>query len=212
MRVVRPEWLVKSAEAGVLLPWRDFIFKPADRVEVQQGTKTAQRTLMSSVVSQPSKHASSHLWGENPPLPTSVDASTAHISTPTPAPEAGPSKPSRTPQKSKSSATSSGRPLHTTDPSTPEEAKRVPGYAADKSNIAAQRAMADPAWRAAHTSIAPDFIEGYYRNSREDAKRFLESRHGKNFWVFNFCPVKENSYDKEVFGGRVSRYPFPDHQ
>lgn len=26
--------------------------------------------------------------------------------------------------------------------------------------------MANPAWRAAHTSVAPDFIEGYYRNSR----------------------------------------------
>ena len=26
--------------------------------------------------------------------------------------------------------------------------------------------MADPAWRAAHTSVAPDFIEGYYKNSR----------------------------------------------
>ena len=26
--------------------------------------------------------------------------------------------------------------------------------------------MADPAWRVAHTSVAPDFIEGYYRNSR----------------------------------------------
>ena len=42
----------------------------------------------------------------------------------------------------------------------------MPDYATDKSNVAAQRAMADPAWRAAHTSVAPDFIEGYYRNSR----------------------------------------------
>lgn len=54
-------------------------------------------------------------------------------------------------------------------------------------------------------------IEGLYRNRREDAQRFLTSRHGSDFWVFNFCPVKENFYDKSVFGGRVSRYPFPDH-
>ncbi|KAG6909919.1 hypothetical protein DXG01_014439 [Tephrocybe rancida] len=54
-------------------------------------------------------------------------------------------------------------------------------------------------------------IEGWYRNRREDAKRFLEHRHGKNFWVFNFCPIRENSYDESLFGGRVSRYPFPDH-
>ncbi|KAL4253065.1 Dual-specificity lipid and protein phosphatase [Abortiporus biennis] len=54
-------------------------------------------------------------------------------------------------------------------------------------------------------------IEGLYRNRRDDAKKFLEHRHGKNFWVFNFCPVRENSYPASVFDGRVSRYPFPDH-
>ncbi|KAI0088840.1 phosphatases II [Irpex rosettiformis] len=54
-------------------------------------------------------------------------------------------------------------------------------------------------------------VEGFYRNRREDAKKFLEHRHGKNFWVFNFCPVKENSYSASFFDGRVSRYPFPDH-
>jgi DNA repair protein REV1 len=26
--------------------------------------------------------------------------------------------------------------------------------------------MADPEWRSAHTSVAPDFIEGFYKNSR----------------------------------------------
>ena len=55
-------------------------------------------------------------------------------------------------------------------------------------------------------------LEGLYRNRREDAKKFLEHRHGKNFWVFNFCPIRENSYESAVFDGRVSRYPFPDHQ
>ncbi|PCH44907.1 phosphotyrosine protein [Wolfiporia cocos MD-104 SS10] len=54
-------------------------------------------------------------------------------------------------------------------------------------------------------------LEALYRNSREDAKRFLQHRHGEDFWVFNFCPVKENSYPSSVFDGRVSRYPFPDH-
>ena len=55
-------------------------------------------------------------------------------------------------------------------------------------------------------------LEGLYRNRRDDAQRFLNSRHGGDFWVFNFCPTRENFYDKSVFGGRVSRYPFPDHQ
>ncbi|KAH9926719.1 phosphatases II [Fomitopsis serialis] len=54
-------------------------------------------------------------------------------------------------------------------------------------------------------------LEALYRNRREDAKRFLEHRHGKNFWVFNFCPVAENCYPASIFDGRVSRYPFPDH-
>ncbi|KAF8189895.1 hypothetical protein K438DRAFT_1592985 [Mycena galopus ATCC 62051] len=54
-------------------------------------------------------------------------------------------------------------------------------------------------------------FESFYRNNRGDAKRFLEDRHGKNFWVFNFCPIRENSYSASFFDGRVSRYPFPDH-
>ncbi|KAF9457558.1 phosphatases II [Collybia nuda] len=54
-------------------------------------------------------------------------------------------------------------------------------------------------------------IEGLYRNRREDTKRFLEHRHGKNYWIFNFCPIRENSYDPSFFDGRVSRYPYPDH-
>ncbi|TCD68747.1 Telomerase protein component 1 [Steccherinum ochraceum] len=54
-------------------------------------------------------------------------------------------------------------------------------------------------------------FEGMYRNRREDAKKFLQHRHGNNYWVFNFCPTKENSYSADVFDGRVSRYPFPDH-
>lgn len=55
-------------------------------------------------------------------------------------------------------------------------------------------------------------VESFYRNRREDAKKFLEHRHGKNFWVYNFCPLRENSYPASLFDGRVSRYPFPDHQ
>lgn len=55
-------------------------------------------------------------------------------------------------------------------------------------------------------------FEGTYRNRREDAKKFLQHRHGNSYWVFNFCPTAENSYSSSVFDGRVSRYPFPDHQ
>ncbi|TFK20642.1 hypothetical protein FA15DRAFT_646688 [Coprinopsis marcescibilis] len=54
-------------------------------------------------------------------------------------------------------------------------------------------------------------LEGLYRNRREDAKKFLDHRHSKNYWVYNFCPIRENSYDAAVFEGRVTRFPFPDH-
>ncbi|KAJ7637102.1 hypothetical protein FB45DRAFT_989334 [Roridomyces roridus] len=43
-------------------------------------------------------------------------------------------------------------------------------------------------------------LESFYRNDRD-----------ANFWVFNFCPMRENSYSASFFDGRVSRYPFPDH-
>ncbi|KAG8812172.1 Telomerase protein component 1, partial [Serendipita sp. 399] len=54
-------------------------------------------------------------------------------------------------------------------------------------------------------------LEGFYRNPREDVKRFLDIRHGDKYRIFNFCPTNENSYPASTFYGRVSRYPFPDH-
>ena len=56
--------------------------------------------------------------------------------------------------------------VYTTDPLTREHAALIPGYAADKSNPSAQRAMKNPEWRKAHTSVSSDFIDGYYKNSR----------------------------------------------
>ena len=44
MKVVRPEWLVQSVKAGVLLPWQDFIFVTGGRVESAQG-RLAQMSL-----------------------------------------------------------------------------------------------------------------------------------------------------------------------
>ncbi|THH30823.1 hypothetical protein EUX98_g3369 [Antrodiella citrinella] len=161
MKVVRPEWLVESVNAGVLLPWQTYIFKVADRLEQTQGKRVAQRTLFDSTYDLDQRP-------KTPPAGRSQDSDIANVSslsshlsqlarpqTPTP-PKSGPSSTPSTPDRT----------LYTTDPATPKEAKRVPGYAVHKSNPHARRAMQDPAWRAAHTSVAPDFIEGYYRNSR----------------------------------------------
>ncbi|KAI3621455.1 ptenb protein [Moniliophthora roreri] len=55
-------------------------------------------------------------------------------------------------------------------------------------------------------------LESLYRNPRGEVKKFLEGRHGKGFWVWNLCPLRENEYTgKEVFDGRVTRWPWPDH-
>ncbi|KZO98465.1 hypothetical protein CALVIDRAFT_511880, partial [Calocera viscosa TUFC12733] len=54
-------------------------------------------------------------------------------------------------------------------------------------------------------------VAALYRNSRHDARRFIEHRHADKYWVFNFCPLTENTYDPSFFRGHVSRYPFPDH-
>ncbi|KAE8269955.1 hypothetical protein A4X09_0g2370 [Tilletia walkeri] len=54
-------------------------------------------------------------------------------------------------------------------------------------------------------------LAAWYRNDRSEVLTFLESRHGDKFRIYNFVPTWENSYDADFFGGRVSRYPFPDH-
>lgn len=51
-------------------------------------------------------------------------------------------------------------------PAAPAKAKSTPAYATHTSNPHAIHAMANPQWAAAHTSVAPNFVEGYYKNSR----------------------------------------------
>lgn len=50
-----------------------------------------------------------------------------------------------------------------------------------------------------------------YRNRRRDVLKFIESRHGEKWWIWNLCPLYENAYAPEAMRNRVSRYPFPDH-
>ncbi|EKM83150.1 hypothetical protein AGABI1DRAFT_118512 [Agaricus bisporus var. burnettii JB137-S8] len=130
MKVVKPEWITDSVADGVLLSWKDYIFKPNERIESDQGKSIKQQTITKSTL--PWHHSS--------------------IS----------------PRKKGDSAQDSDitDPLYTTDPATEADARRVPHYAPSSSNPNAKRVMANPEWRKAHTSIAPDFIEGYYKNSR----------------------------------------------
>ncbi|CCM04532.1 uncharacterized protein FIBRA_06713 [Fibroporia radiculosa] len=169
MKVVRPEWLVESARAGHLLPWQDFIFRPGERTEQSQGKRIGQQSLFDKFVSQARVRPSE---AKAPPVatqraPSNVQDDDDSVEGPPTVPLYGRSPsitPPQTPTKERQPHIS--KPLFTTDPTTPEHASRVVGYAAHTSNPIAERAMANPAWRAAHTSAAPDFIEGYYKNSR----------------------------------------------
>lgn len=186
MKVATPDWLVKSVEARALLPWYTFRYESTTRVDASQGKKAPQMSLLNNFLSQAApQHSMRSAESASKETETSVipngdnllGRSTLSVDITAPStsshlhdiPETVPSP--STPQRLRSNVSTSPpttptRPLFTTDPTSPEQASRTPGYAADRTNIAAQRAMADPAWRAAHTSVAPDFIEGYYRNSR----------------------------------------------
>jgi len=137
MKVVRPEWLTDSASAGALLPWQDYIFKPVERVENSQGVPIKQQTFT------PGPNSSLHRLGSVFNHPGhAIDASTTNV----PANETDP--------------------LSLTKSLAGSDTRNIMSYASATSNPNAQVAMANPDWRKAHTSIAPDFIEGYYKNSR----------------------------------------------
>ena len=146
MKVVRPEWLLESVNVGYLLPWKNYIYVRKEGIESIQGANTGQISL----VGQPSEPGAVFSTKFN---------QTGSVSVP------DPSKALSAVLRSKKSEHVQD-PLYTTDPRTKADAARVPGYAAFKSNLNAQRAMAKPEWRKAHTSVSSDFMDGYYKNSR----------------------------------------------
>ena len=146
MKVVRPEWLLESVNVGYLLPWKNYIYIRKELTESIQGAKTSQIGL----IGQPSESGAT--------LSTEFNQ-TGKVSAPDPPKVLSAVLQSKKPDHIQD-------PLYTTDPRTKADAARVPGYAAFKSNPNAQRAMAKPEWRKAHTSVSSDFMEGYYKNSR----------------------------------------------
>ncbi|KAG5641801.1 hypothetical protein DXG03_004167 [Asterophora parasitica] len=229
MKVVRPEWLVDSAERGVLLPWQDYIFSPSERSESTLGSKPKQSNLIdtsTSFTGKPSQGMRGLKMWEPTPAPVTPTKQTGNFYTNNPLPDY-----QRPRKDSKSSAypfrpPSGGQNLEVPKPAmqpaisapllpapasnstaqpfkppsrgaNPNPAKQPPKpapllpapaskstaqpfkppsrganpaphpeYAAHTSNPLATRVMANPEWRKANTSVAPDFIEGFYKNSR----------------------------------------------
>ncbi|KZO95126.1 DNA repair protein [Calocera viscosa TUFC12733] len=54
MKIVTPDWITKSVEAGRLLSWRDFILHTGemDRMDEAQGIRTAQKNLLEGFQTQ----------------------------------------------------------------------------------------------------------------------------------------------------------------
>lgn len=169
MKVVRPEWLVDSVSAGSLLPWQKYIFQPVARLEGTQGGKTTQKNLIDGFISQADRNTEGSSGIEISGSGESIQRLGLHSTTSPPielSPKKSPLKttfPATAQSPSKSTTITS--PLSNTD-SNPQAQALRPGYAAHDSNPNAQRVMANPSWRSAHTSAAPDFIQGFYKNSR----------------------------------------------
>ena len=145
MKVVRPEWLLESVNVGYLLPWKNYIYVRKELTESTQGAKTGQMCLVGQT--------------SEPGTALSTELNQTAVSVPDPSKVLSAVLLSKRPEDVQD-------PLYTTDPRTKADAARVPGYAAFKSNPNAQRAMAKPEWRNAHTSVSSDFMDGYYKNSR----------------------------------------------
>ncbi|KAF5386916.1 hypothetical protein D9615_002002 [Tricholomella constricta] len=179
MKVVRPEWLVESAERGVLLPWRNYIFTPNERSEPTLGSTIKQPNLLDTSTSSPATRVRKNA---NSPFNTPVKqtgerhlkgAVTPVIKNPPPLYQQ-PRKdtprnafPTERLSRGQIDTKIAMLPSKLAPPQQVTDAKKVvPVYAADTSNPLATRVMANPDWRKAHTSVAPDFIEGFYKNSR----------------------------------------------
>ncbi|CAF1024382.1 unnamed protein product [Rotaria sordida] len=57
-----------------------------------------------------------------------------------------------------------------------------------------------------------DSYEGVYRNNIGDVSRFLSSKHGDKFYIYNLCVESERQYDGSRFHNQVcSDFSFEDH-
>ncbi|KAG8966336.1 deoxycytidyl transferase [Tulasnella sp. 419] len=189
MKVVKPEWIVESVKAGVLLRWQDYALKASANIfsgssatqtpDKAAGTSdTPQKTLDSfATQSKPSAMTPSQRRAPQARTesvgtesPSSPKAAKAVNSDKTTIPPETPSKrysPKTSPlSKLKSGVPSPNRVLP--DPNHPETHpdEGIPAYAKYDSNPNAARLMASTQWRRDHTSASADYAESYFQHSR----------------------------------------------
>jgi DNA repair protein REV1 len=175
-KVVLPQWIVRSVEEGRLLDWRDFRLETADLARGSDqdsygptGGPATQKTLFSMVdprraSGQPS--ATTERVGEASSSSAAPPSMRWHGTNPippkTPSKDTGKST-VRSPSISPSKRYNAG-----TDPTRPHlaAAALAEGYYPHHSNERAAKLLSDPAWRAQHTSINPDFISHFFSQSR----------------------------------------------
>jgi hypothetical protein len=54
-------------------------------------------------------------------------------------------------------------------------------------------------------------LEHFYRNPRNEIRRFLDHHHKDHYKIYNFCCEYGRGYHPNEFYGRSERYPFKDH-
>lgn len=139
-KVVREDWILRSCASGRLLDWRDFTLRLTQQVDFGNGQWPG-----GTPVAQPT------LFDMRPREPAM--APTASTSKLQPEAPPGPTSPRVSPRRRISRENQ-------------QFEREVPGYIPDKPTHRAADLLQDEAWRNKNTAIAPDFIEGYYKNSR----------------------------------------------
>jgi DNA repair protein REV1 len=163
MRVVRPEWIMESVKAGSLLHWRDFKLEMETRLDVGQGKRIPQAKLPITQLNR--SHPRSQAQPNEVTRPEEAKGSkivSVDVELTREKAEGSDDLP-----LGKSPDHGISDPIYMTDPVTLEQAARIPSYALNKSNFAAQRLMAQPGWKEENTAASgTKFINSYYQHSR----------------------------------------------
>ena len=180
MKVVTPDWIVKSVAAQTLLRWQDFMLTPPAAkssfgLKTSTGTQStgqvaslvrhAEKNHAQSPITQNSMHATPQVQPSSTPSIIEVNLvedsgrKPARLDATTPSSHPPPAAANPTAPTTVASRTSK-------DPLAPEAQQERPSYALHDSNPFAQKFMNSADWRANHTSASENYAESYFQHSR----------------------------------------------